>query len=130
MNPLRRAALKKLGLAAAAPVAMPGALAQAMIPVGPPIAGGGSTKVASLPPWVRAGLPEPLWKLLRRQRDEEERRRWQWERAMLGVIEADIQGMQSLSPVAKARMQVRRAVARINEEQQSYRRLWGDPYDD
>lgn len=125
MNPLRRAALKRLGLAAAVPVAMPGALAGAMSMNAPmPSTGGwGSPKEQ---PWDRLGVPEKIWKALRREQEEEQARVYRRRNALMGVIEADIQALASLSPVAKARMQARRDEERDRAQAGWRRKVWGD----
>lgn len=129
MNPLRRAALKKLGLAAAAPVAMPGALAGQMLtgPAVPPSGWGtASSGVPTVPPWQRLGVPESIWKALRKEQEAANARAYRRRNALMGVIEADIQAMVSLSPVAKARMQARRDEERDRAQAHWRRKVWGD----
>ena len=124
MNPLRRAALKRLGLAAAVPVAMPGALAGAMS-MNPPMPQTSGWGVPQEQPWDRLGVPQAIWKALRREQDEANARVYRRRNALMGVIEADIQAMVSLSPTAKARMQARRDEERDRAQAGWRRKVWG-----
>lgn len=106
MNRMRRAALKRLGMGVAAAPMPPGAVV------------GAAT--------ANLGAAQTVWKALRRD-VEWERERAAWlQTALLGVVDADIQAMESLSVTAKARMMARRSIERGAAARSWNERLWGN----
>lgn len=130
MNPLRRAALKKLGLAAAAPVAMPGAVMRTVAQGVPGMIPGSLGLASPKPAWERLGIPKVVWRALAEEYERESERMSAVRMALLGVVDADIQEMLSLSSTAKARMQTARSMERSATSNARRRGVFGDPYDD
>lgn len=107
----RRWFLKRAAMAPAAAAMAPGMIAAqagAITVGGLSGAGGSPTGAGEWAPWRDAGMAQSAWRLLNKQRDAEIQRQRQYAQAMLGVLHADIAGLHSLSPAAKARMQVKR----------------------
>lgn len=125
MNRMRRAALKRLGLSVAAAPMLPGAV------VGAATANLGAAQAVNwgpqvpAPGWERLGMPEAVWKALRRDVERERERATARSMALLGVVDADIQAMASLSVTAKARMMARRSAERAAAARSWNERLWG-----
>lgn len=128
----RRWFLKRAAMAPAAAAMAPGMIAAqaGAITVGG-LSGAPSPQAAGgeWAPWLQAGMGKKAWRLLDRKRDAEIMRQSQYGRAMFGVLHADIAGLHSLSPAAKARMQVKRDQAWY-EEQDVLRRLLYPQRDD
>ena len=132
----RRWFLKRAAMAPAAAAMAPGMIAAqaGAITVGGLINRGGAAQAAPTgeewAPWLQAGMGKKAWRLLDRKRDAEIMRQTQYGRAMFGVLHADIAGLHSLSPAAKARMQVKRDQAWYEEQDVLYRLLYPQRDDD
>lgn len=127
MNSARRLALKKLGMGVAAAPMLPGAVVEAAaanLGAAPQVVNWAPPMPA--PGWERLGVPEAVWKALLLD-VERERAQAAWlQKALLGVVDADIQALESLSVTAKARMMARRSAERSRAARSWNERLWGE----
>lgn len=122
-NLARRKALQRLGMGAVAAPMMPAAMARSvannLVMPAVPQSAAPPTPDAPYEPWTLANMSKRTWRALYRERDKRLMRRNLYRDAMLGVVEADIAGLHSLSPAAKARMQVARTWHRHEEDDRS-----------